>query len=573
MDSALVIKVKYGDTLRRFTAYPDETGLLDLDMNSLKQKIHSMFNFASDANLTLVYIDEDGDMVTFVDDEDLCEAISQDLNPLRINVSLNNTRARRSKFRLKISSSCRRSCPLSPTDSGDFERPLKFLSDPSLDVFQKIFVEIIAKATTLVLMKFVDYLSKLESSLQGSLLECKEGKHNGEGFASECPKDSKVTENSQFSNGIVKQKPLPTGEIEDSMQKGFQMEPENVTTALKNSVPQYTPGIVVNNDLQVDSAASEFSILNGNSWVCPSDAVCNQNNNKAKEEECAQNSGNCTNSDGSVYLDNPFITIQDSRSSRIDSKPCESSSKNISYSGNSTIYRVFHKGIRCDGCGMHPIVGPRFKSTVKEDYDLCNICISDMGTMNEYIRLDHPVPVPRQSHLLQKKKSDPHSYLKPISVIRNLQLQNGARKPHLLMFDSILVKDVSIMHDTCMAPNVPGIKILKMLNVGTAPWPCGTHLVWTGGYQFANQAAVGLKIPRDGFPVGKNLDVAVTFTTPMKPGQHVSYWRMSLPSGEQFGEYLTIFIKVDASHESSTNIPNDINLNLPPETCCEPGTR
>ncbi|OMO80047.1 Phox/Bem1p [Corchorus olitorius] len=523
MDSALVIKVKYGDTLRRFTAYPDETGLLDLDMNLLKQKIHSMFNFASDANLTLVYIDEDGDMVTLVDDEDLCEAISQDLNPLRINVSLNNTRAKRSKFRLKISCSCRRSChvrcPLSPTDSGDFERPLKFLSDPILEAFHKIYVELIAKAISIVLMKFVDYLSKLESSLQGSLLECKEGKHNGEGFTSECPNDSKVTEDSQFSNGIVKQKPLPTEEIEDSMQKDFHQgkEPENVTTALKNSFPQYTPGFVVNNDLQVDSAASELSSLNGNSWVCPSDAVCNQNNNKAKEEECAQNSGNCTNSDCSAYLAYPFITIQDSRSSRIDSKPCESSSKKISYSGN-TIYRVFHKGIRCDGCGMHPIVGPRFKSTVKEDYDLCNICFSDMGTMNEYIRLDHPVPVP-----------------------------HGARKPHLLMFDSILVKDVSIMHDTCISPNVPCIKIWKMLNVGTAPWPCGTHLVWTGGYQFANQAAVGLKIPRDGFPVGKNLDVAFTFTTPMKPGQHVSYWRMSLPSGEQFGEYLTIFVKVSTS--------------------------
>ena len=166
-------QVKFGNTLRRFTAYTDETGLLDLDMCLLKQKIHSFFNFASDANLALIYIDEDGDMVTLVDDEGLCEAISQSLNPLGINVSLNGTIAKRSKFRLKISSSPKGSChvrrPQSPTDSGDFERVLKFLDEPISDVFLKKSVEIITKATSLVLIQFVNDLSKLKSSHLGSV--------------------------------------------------------------------------------------------------------------------------------------------------------------------------------------------------------------------------------------------------------------------------------------------------------------------------------------------------------------------------------------------------------------------
>ena len=50
------------------------------------------------------------------------------------------------------------------------------------------------------------------------------------------------------------------------------------------------------------------------------------------------------------------------------------------------------------------------------------------------------------------------------------------------------------MCGTVMAPNVPCIKIWKVRNVGTAPWPCGTQLVWTGGYQFTNQVAVALKV-------------------------------------------------------------------------------
>ncbi|RWW69959.1 hypothetical protein BHE74_00022402 [Ensete ventricosum] len=31
---------------------------------------------------------------------------------------------------------------------------------------------------------------------------------------------------------------------------------------------------------------------------------------------------------------------------------------------NDNMLCTFHKGIRCDGCGMHPIIGPRFKSKV-----------------------------------------------------------------------------------------------------------------------------------------------------------------------------------------------------------------
>jgi len=33
-----------------------------------------------------------------------------------------------------------------------------------------------------------------------------------------------------------------------------------------------------------------------------------------------------------------------------------------------------HHGVVCDGCGMKPIVGPRYKCTVWHDYDLCSAC-------------------------------------------------------------------------------------------------------------------------------------------------------------------------------------------------------
>ena len=36
--------------------------------------------------------------------------------------------------------------------------------------------------------------------------------------------------------------------------------------------------------------------------------------------------------------------------------------------------KVVHPMYICDGCGMDPIVGPRFKCTVCDDFDYCEAC-------------------------------------------------------------------------------------------------------------------------------------------------------------------------------------------------------
>ena len=35
-----------------------------------------------------------------------------------------------------------------------------------------------------------------------------------------------------------------------------------------------------------------------------------------------------------------------------------------------------HGGVTCDGCNMSPIVGPRYKCLVRDDFDLCTRCNS-----------------------------------------------------------------------------------------------------------------------------------------------------------------------------------------------------
>ena len=39
----------------------------------------------------------------------------------------------------------------------------------------------------------------------------------------------------------------------------------------------------------------------------------------------------------------------------------------------------YHIGVTCDGCGLSPMIGPRFKCRSCDSYNLCQSCISDRG--------------------------------------------------------------------------------------------------------------------------------------------------------------------------------------------------
>jgi hypothetical protein len=48
----------------------------------------------------------------------------------------------------------------------------------------------------------------------------------------------------------------------------------------------------------------------------------------------------------------------------------------------------------------------------------------------------------------------------------------------------------------------------------------------------------------DGFPVDKEIDVAVDFVAPTRPGRYISYWRLASPSGQKFGQRVWVHIQV-----------------------------
>lgn len=49
--------------------------------------------------------------------------------------------------------------------------------------------------------------------------------------------------------------------------------------------------------------------------------------------------------------------------------------------------QVVHNGIGCDGCGMKPITGVRYKCSVRKNYDLCSMCEERLGHEYAFLKL------------------------------------------------------------------------------------------------------------------------------------------------------------------------------------------
>ena len=55
---------------------------------------------------------------------------------------------------------------------------------------------------------------------------------------------------------------------------------------------------------------------------------------------------------------------------------------------------IVHEGIQCDGCGMAPIVGPRYKCSVRKNFDLCAKCEEYEDHEHAFLKITDPEVVP-----------------------------------------------------------------------------------------------------------------------------------------------------------------------------------
>lgn len=600
-----MIKVKYGDTLRRFSAYVQGNSM-DLDMAGLRAKILNLFNLNSDADLTLTYIDEDGDVVTLVDDTDLRDAaILQRLNPLRITVLLNTSRTEPSSRKSQSDSSSSTRSPrapiqLPPRIAVSVEDSLKSVPEPLLSALLKISNDLVSKATSSspVLTELVEYCSNLGQCSQGQ-----DGTTlSKNGSSSQREMDLNVAAGTEASNH-----PVSVPKVKANLDKNPADNPKdshvrNMTRGMTVSTSMSTP-VDLNLNLPKEDPvmsgcpSADGSVQDGNSFAAVSSLVPPMNHLMDHYPYPLQSSETLKQLGPQIYGSADALSGEKNKqppgwaSARhfgfnpLNNCPANSQigadATDTMFSGGlypavhpfrksyghyDNMLRTFHRGIRCDGCGMHPIMGPRFKSKVKDDYDLCNICFEEIGNDADYTRIDratyrHPrFPSPCRSSRFHTHSSH---------AVRGCGV-----KPARTKLESRFIQDVTIIDGTMMAPGTHFTKIWRMRNNGTAVWPSGTQLVWMGGDNLSDKGSAELEIPVDGCAVNEELDIAVDFIAPLRPGRYISYWRMASPSGQKFGQRVWVLIQVDAQLSSlSDSFSTGLNLNLPPESNTQKGKR
>ncbi|KAK6261263.1 hypothetical protein QUC31_007079 [Theobroma cacao] len=583
MESNLVIKVKYGDTLRRFNARIDDAEQLDLNMAGLRAKIIGLFNFPADAELTLTYIDEDGDVVTLVDDDDLRDVMRQRLKFLRIDVKLNNDKFGKLYTGSSGSSTPLRSPSVQPplasfnTGAADVLKSVpEPLHDALSEVFSKLSFDVTSKAASAspVLGDLVECLSKMGQSYLSPVSQSGAGVNtNIPVGTSESPSAPSAPTDPNPSKGAGLRAVLPKCTADDSSCEASK-EANNGNATRGVNVPAAV-------DLNVDPPADVN--LTGCATMTSGSSASNVfacNDKKNTKESNSHNKGKSVSLDTSTPLVDtrkyyPISGMGPSNECPFSGVPVANdpvvppflyhpfSPSKRSSTHENPMFGTFHKGIQCDGCGVLPITGPRFKSKVTDDYDLCSICFSKMGNEADYIRMDRPM---HYRHPRCFRASNDHISRAGGPALLHI-LRNRAMKSARPKVDSRFILDVNVLDGTVMAPFTPFTKIWRMRNNGTLPWCGRMQLVWIGGDKFSDATSVEIEIPADGIPVDGELDIAVDFTAPQLPGRYVSYWRMASQTGMKFGQRVWVLIHVDASiKESISDNFQGLNLNLPPES-------
>uniref|UniRef100_M8CPQ7 ZZ-type zinc finger-containing protein n=1 Tax=Aegilops tauschii TaxID=37682 RepID=M8CPQ7_AEGTA len=548
----LVIKVNYGGTLKRFSASVNGSNL-DHNLAALQSKIANAFKFSPEEQFILTYTDEDGDVVMLDDDDDLRDAaVSQELNPLRIDVQLKSSTAgapqpNQQALNSRSKMSAAMEDQLAQVKSA-IDEALKFVPEQVPAVLAKLSHELRSKAASSAppVRDLLDRIAKLmtpksgmeptsglsdssSGSSSGNPQTFRDMKHNNACESATVPASHSQHAKSSRALGLksvlvektnaqVQQAPgctsigVPSvlvgsgGKLlyhkkrTDALSKGkshAQSMGKSVVSSSVPPVPSFAPGGSTLGSPNGYTPFGNIKKINGDSSSAfpaprgpppssmptfetiprlpPYCSLPTHGLQKAFPPPPAYDYNQFSFSRPSAV--NPYGIYQDPYSFG-------------SYSGYGIPQQSVHKWVECDGCGVTPIVGPRYKSTVKYNYDLCSACFYRMGNEAEYARMD-----------------------KPLSDKRFLQL------------DCRFVKDLTVPDGTRMAPSTPFRKIWCMLNNGNIVWPYGTHLAWVGGDQFARQSLVKLAIPEAGFPLNGEIDVCVDFVSPAKPGRWKSLFK------------------------------------------------
>lgn len=177
--------------------------------------------------------------------------------------------------------------------------------------------------------------------------------------------------------------------------------------------------------------------------------------------------------------------------------------------------QAVHKHVECDMCGVHPIVGVRYKCTKCRNYDLCAAC--------EAKEL-HPA-----NHIMMK--------------IRVPVAYAGRARHHQRRYKMEFVRDMTLPDKSIVNGDVVMTKSWTVKNTGAYQWPHGAHLKYISGSVIpVNGKEAKIQVPRAA--PGEEVEVTVNVITPVEPGKAHGNFRLMDNRGKSFGERLWLNLSV-----------------------------
>ncbi|KAI8889708.1 hypothetical protein K501DRAFT_328870 [Backusella circina FSU 941] len=277
------------------------------------------------------------------------------------------------------------------------------------------------------------------------------------------------------------------------------------------------------------------------------------------------------------HYDHKFKTIvanDDRKSSKKGKRSSRETRKSKSY--------PVHFGVHCDNCQVM-IKGIRYKCGHCPDFDLCEACerLPCHEESHVFLKIKSPIQslpmkplLPRFIDFQMKPGMDAQTpiIIKSDCRQRCTDKKNGSEVPLLNTEEQVIpehivpketdyapvepkptlsasfIVDVNIPDGTTVTPNTTFIKMWKLKNTGSQPWPAGSQLVYHSGDILRSYPCThpyGFAVPS----IGPNEEACVVaeLEAPENPGEYTSYFSVTSPEGTRFGDVLWCTIKVEAA--------------------------
>jgi hypothetical protein len=188
-----------------------------------------------------------------------------------------------------------------------------------------------------------------------------------------------------------------------------------------------------------------------------------------------------------------------------------------------------HEGVTCDGCGKTPILGPRYKCSVCDNFDFCPECEGTKPHEHLFIKIRAPGLRPAKIvTVIGEGSEEPEKKRKVVQEPLACRNENGVEEGEWKVVGSEVKR------------------VWKLVNPGRL-WPAGCRFVNISG-----TSGAPIKLPQLG--PGEAFEVEVAFSVPSQSGLIQSLWRAEDSEGTSFGDSFEAKIRAETQEEKTKRL-------------------